>query len=153
MNAGGPVLDRVDVMAAAMAALLADDVRAVGDPDAVGIARIRCTAPGMVVGLPVLKEVFGRMGARVRPLAEDGEVVAAGAAIAELGGPIAAIVGAAPTALRLLTRLSAVASGRGGADPADPADPLARWAAEVGRLSPATPVDDAGPSFELEVHP
>ncbi len=150
MNAGGPVLDRVDVMAAAMAALLADDVRAVGDPDAVGIARIRCTAPGMVVGLPVLKEVFGRMGARVRPLAEDGEVVAAGAAIAELGGPIAAIVGAAPTALRFLTRLSAVASGRGGADPADP---LARWAAEVGRLSPATPVDDAGPSFELEVHP
>ena len=150
MNAGGPVLDRVDVMAAAMAALLADDVRAVGDPDAVGIARIRCTAPGMVVGLPVLKEVFGRMGARVRPLAEDGDVVAAGAAIAELGGPIAAIVGAAPTALRFLTRLSAAASGRGGADPADP---LARWAAEVGRLSPATPVDDAGPSFELEVHP
>ena len=150
MNADGPVLDRVDIMAAAMAALLADDVRAVGDPDAVGIARIRCTAPGTVVGIPVLKEVFGRMGARVRPLAEDGDVVAAGAAIAELGGPIAAIVGSAPTALRFLTRLSAVASGRGGADPADP---LEMWAAEVGRLSPATPVDDAGPSFELEVHP
>ena len=150
MNTGGPVIDRVDIMVAAMAALLADDVRAVGDPDAVGIARIRCTAPGVMVGLPVLKEVFGRMGARVRPLAKDGDVVTAGATVAELGGPIAAIVGAAPTALRFLTRLSAVASGRGGPDPADP---LEIWAAEVGRLSPTALVDDAGPSFELEVHP
>ena len=34
-----------------------------------------------------------------------------------------------------------------------PAEALETWAEEVGRLSPPPPVDDAGPSFELEVHP
>lgn len=150
MTAGPPILDRVDIMAAAMSALLADSARAHGDSDAVGIARVRCTARGLVVGLPVLKEVFGRMGARVRPLVGDGDVVEAGALIAEVGGPIAAIRGASPTAIRFLARLSAVASDR---VDADPADPLELWAAEVGRLSPVASVGDAGPSFELEVAP
>lgn len=150
MTTNPPILDRVDTMTAAMSALLADDARADGDSDAVGIARIRCTAPGLVVGLPVLKEVFGRMGGRVRPSVSDGEVIEAGALIAEIGGPLAAIRGASPTAIRLLTRLSSVASGF--ADEGND-DPLERWAAEVGRLSPVAPVGDAGPSFELEVDP
>jgi hypothetical protein len=145
-----PVLDRVDVMVAAMSALLADNAAATGDIDAIGIARIRCAAPGPVVGVQVMKEVFGRMGARVRPVATDGQMLAAGDLVAELGGPLAAIRGASPTALRFLTRLSALASGL--EDPA-PGDPIERWAAEVGRLSPLAPVGDAGPSFELEVHP
>ncbi len=145
-----PTLDRVDIMGAAMSALLDDGARADGDLEAVGLARIRCTVPGSVTGLPVLKEVFGRMGARVRPLVRDGDLVEAGAVIAEVGGPIAAIRGASPTAIRVLTRLSAVASGR---VDADPADQLERWAAEVGRLSPVVSVDDAGPLFELEVEP
>lgn len=148
MTAGPPTLDRVDVMTVAMSALLADGARAHGNSDAVGVARVRCTATGLVVGLPVLKEVFGRMGGRVRPLVGDGEVAEAGALIAEVGGPMAAIRGAAPTAIRFLTRLSAVASG--GVD-ADLADPLDSWAVEVGRLSPVASVGDAGPSFELEV--
>jgi len=150
MTMGPPTLDRVDIMTAAMSALLADSAQAHGDRDAVGIARVRCTATGLVVGLPVLKEVFSRMGARVRPLVGDGVVVEAGALIAEVGGPIAAIRGASPTAIRFLTRLSVVASG--GAD-ADLADPLESWASEVGRLSPVASVGDAGPSFELEVDP
>jgi hypothetical protein len=150
MTADPPPLDRVDVMAAAMSALLADAAVAMGDRDAVGIARIRCTAAGLVAGLPVLKEVFGRMGARVRPNVNDGEVAVSGALIADIGGPIAAIRGASPTAIRFLTRLSAVASGFA---ERDPDDPLEVWASEVGRLSPVAPVGDAGPSFELEVDP
>lgn len=145
-----PSLDRVDIMTAAMSALLADGARAQGQDDAVGIARIRCTAPAVVAGLPVVKEVFGRMGGRVRPLVSDGQVVAAGAVIAEIGGPLAAIRGASPTAIRFLTRLSSVASG---VAEASNDDAFERWAAEVGRLSPVPPVDDAGPSFELEVDP
>jgi len=145
-----PSLDRVDVMGAAMSALLEDGARADGDLEAVGLAHIRCTASGSVTGLMVFKEVFGRMGARVRPLVRDGDVVETGAVIAEVGGPIAAIRGASPTAIRVLTRLSAVASGRVNADPADQ---LERWASQIGRLSPVVSVDDAGPSFELEVQP
>jgi hypothetical protein len=150
MTAGLPTLDRVDIMAAAMSALLADGAQALGDRDAVGIARICCTAPGMVVGLPVLKEVFGRMGARVRPNVGDGEAVGSGNIIADIGGPIAAIRGASQTAIRFLSRLSAIASGF--AEP-DLDDALEVWASEVGRLSPVAPVGDAGPSFELEVDP
>jgi quinolinate phosphoribosyl transferase-like protein len=145
-----PVLDRVDVMVAAMAALLADNAEAAGDTDAVGIARIRCAAPGMVAGVQVMKEVFGRMGARVRVVAVDGSVLETGDVVAEMGGPLAAIGGASPTAIRFLTRLSALASGVG--EP-DPADPIEIWAVEIGRLSRVAPVGDAGPSFELEVHP
>lgn len=150
MTPSWPILDRVDIMSAAMSALMADGASAEGDRDAVGIARIRCTAPGRVVGLPVLKEVFGRFGARVRPLFQDGEVAQIGAVIAEIGGPIAAIRGASPTAIRFLTRLSAVAGAR---VQADDADPLEAWAAAIGRLSPVASVGDAGPSFELEVDP
>jgi hypothetical protein len=145
-----PVLDRVDVMVAAMSALLADRVEAAGDADAIGIARIRCAAPGMVVGVQVMKEVFGRMGARVRPISAEGQALEAGDVVAEVGGPLAAIRGASPTAIRFLTRLSALASGRG---ELDPDDPIERWAVDVGRLSRVAPVGDAGPSFELEVHP
>ncbi|MEP7060068.1 MAG: hypothetical protein ABI828_04995 [Actinomycetota bacterium] len=143
-------MDRVEVMVAAMSALLADRAQAIGDEDAVGIARIRCTAPGAVVGVPVMKEVFGRMGVRVHPIATDGQALSLGDVVAELGGPVAAIRGAAPTAIRFLTRLSAIASGL--SDPA-PGDLIESWALEFGRLSRVTSVGDAEPSFELEVHP
>lgn len=141
------MLDRVDVMVAAMSALLSDDARPHGDADAVGIARIRCTVAGAVVGLAVAKEVFGRMGGRVRVLVEEGEMVEAGVVVLEIGGPLGAIRGGAPTALRFLTRLSGVAAG---VDDLDLEDPLEVWASEVGRLSHVAPVGDAGPTFELE---
>ena len=51
----------------------------------------------MVAGLPVAKETFGRLGARFRPLVEDGARVGPGDAVGELGGPLAAMRGAAPT--------------------------------------------------------
>ncbi|MEO8476273.1 MAG: hypothetical protein ABI572_04360 [Actinomycetota bacterium] len=140
--------DRVTMMLIVMAALLADGARPVGDPDAVGFARIVAEAPGPVVGLAVAKEAFGRMGARFRPLVEEAGSVPAGAPVAEVGGPLGAIEAAAPTALRLLSRLSSVALGR--TDP-DLSDPLDRWAAATARLSPPAPVGDDGPSFHLEI--
>ena len=152
-------LDRVDIMGAVMAALIADGARpdAGADPDSVGTGALICTGPGIVAGLAVAREAFGRMGVRLRTLVDDGDHVEAGRQVAELGGPLAAMSAAAPTALRFLTRLSAIASGHAPAaadaapDPAapDPADPLDGWAA---RLSPEEPFGQDGPSFELEVH-
>ena len=153
-------LDRVDIMGAVMAALIADGARPDpgADPDSVGTGALICTGPGIVAGLAVAREAFGRMGVRLRPLVDDGDHVEAGRQVAELGGPLAAMSAAAPTALRFLTRLSAIASGHAPAAAdaaapkaadADPADPLDGWAA---RLSPEEPFGQDGPSFELEVH-
>jgi len=65
-------------------------------------------------------------------------------AVAEVGGPLAAIRGAAPLALTWLQRLSAVASG---ATPPEPGDALDAWAA---RLSAPGAVGHDGPSFRVE---
>jgi len=140
--------DRLTLMPLVMAALLADDARPSGDPDAVGFARIVVESPGRVAGIAVARETFGRMGARLRPLVDEGVRVEAGTPVAELGGPLGSIRGAAPTALRMLTRLSAVASGTAVPDPADPLDD---WAAALARLSPPVSVGDDSPSFRLEI--
>ena len=140
--------DRLTMMPLVMAALLADAARPSGDPDAVGFARIVVETPGRVAGIAVAKEAFGRMGARLRPLVDEGVRVEAGIPVAELGGPLGAIRAAAPTALRLLARLSAVASGTAAPDHADPLDD---WAAGVARLSSPVPVGDDSPSFRLEI--
>ena len=50
-------------------------------------------------------------GARTRPLVAEGATVEAAEQVAEVGGPVASIRGAAPLALTWLHRLSAVASG------------------------------------------
>ena len=63
---------------------------------------------------------------------------------AEVGGPLAAIRGAAPLALTWLQRLSAVASG---ASPPEPGDAIEAWAA---RLSAPGAVSHDGPSFRVE---
>jgi nicotinate-nucleotide pyrophosphorylase len=143
-----PPPDRLTMMPLVMAALLSDGARPTGDPDAVGTARIVADATGRVAGLAVAKEAFGRMGARCRPLADEGAAVEAGTSIAELGGPLGAIRAAAPTALRLLVRLSSIAAGT---ERPDPADPLDAWAGELARLSPPGPVGDDSPSFHLEI--
>jgi hypothetical protein len=140
--------DRVTMMSIVMAALLAEGATPVGDPDAVGTARIVAAYEGRVAGIAVAKEAFGRMGARCRPLVEDGARVTSGTTVAELGGPLGAIRGAAPTALRFLTRLSAVAAG---IDAPARGDPLDAWAAALARLSPPGPVGDDSPSFRLEI--
>ncbi len=136
--------DRLTIMPIAMAALIADRARAVGDPDEVGVAKVLAEVPATVAGLGVAKETFGRMGVRCRPLVAEGDRVVAGDVVLQLGGPIAAMRGAAPTAFGFLTRLSSIASGL---SPAAPDDPLESWAAELSR---GDPVGDDGPSFRLQ---
>ena len=145
MNDRLPSLDRVVAMTAAMQALLADAAAPSGDPDAVGVGVLRSDAVCVIAGLPVAKEAFGRLGARFRPLVEEGSDVTDGDAVAELGGPLAAMRGAAPTAIRLLVRLSAVASDRRAPELDDDLD------AYAARLSRGEPVGHDGPSFHLEV--
>jgi hypothetical protein len=140
--------DRVTMMPIVMAALLAEGATPLGDLDAVGTARIVAAHASRVAGIAVAKETFGRMGARCRPLVDEGAMVPAGAAVAELGGPLGAIRGAAPTALRFLAHLSAVAAE---IDPPAPGDPLDAWAVGLARLSPPVPVGDDSPSFRLEI--
>jgi hypothetical protein len=137
-------LDRVTAMSAAMEALLADEAVAEGDADAVGTGVLVADTGCTLAGLPVAREVFGRLGARFRPLTRDGAPVGPGEPIAELGGPLAAMRGAAPTAVRLLVRLSAIASGRRLPGPGDPLD------AYASRLSRGEPVGDDEPWFHLE---
>ena len=134
--------DRAMIVAAVMPDVLA--LRLDSDDDEVGFARIRCDGEGICAGLAVAKEILGRVGARLRPLVQEGATVRPGDAVADLGGPLAAIRGAAPLALTWLHRLSAVASG---ATPPTPGDPLESAAA---RLSGPHPVGHDGPSFHVE---
>lgn len=136
--------DRADVLAAVMPALLGSDIALPGDPDRVGGATIVAVGEGVVAGLPVVREVFGRLGARTRVLTDDGSRVVDGQVVAEVGGPLAAIHTAGPVALRFLTRLSAVAAGARAPEPGDALD------AYAARLSAPAPVGDDGPSFRLD---
>jgi nicotinate-nucleotide pyrophosphorylase len=145
MKGTSPTLDRVTAMTAAMQALLADDAEPEGDPDAVGAGVLLADAACVIAGLPVAKDVFGRFGARLRPLVDEGAGVTAGDAVAELGGPLAAMRGAAPTAIRLLVRLSAVASDRRVPELDDELD------AYAARLSGGEAVGHDGPAFHLEM--
>lgn len=145
MSEARPALDRVTAMTAAMQALLADGAEPDGDPDAVGVGVLLCDAHFRIAGLPVAKEAFGRMGARFRPLVDEGAEVTNGDVVGELGGPLAAMCGAAPTAIRLLVRLSAVASDRRVAELDDELD------AYAARLSRGEAVGDDGPAFHLEM--
>lgn len=132
-------------MTAAMQALLADRAEPSGDLDAVGAGVLLADAACVIAGLPVAKEVFGRFGARLRPLVDEGTDVTDGEAVGELGGPLAAMRGAAPTAIRLLVRLSAIASDRRVPELDDELD------AYAARLSRGEAVGHDGPAFHLEV--
>lgn len=149
MSASGtpPTLDRVTLMPIVMQALIADGAAPIGDPDDVGTARLVCERGGTIAGLPVAKEAFGRLGARLRPIVEEGEAVRPEGDVAQLGGPLAAILGAAATAIALLERCSAIASG---ALEPTPGDPLDTYAEEI-RLSQHRVVGDDGPSFRLVI--
>jgi len=133
--------DRATVIGAIMPDVLS--MRLEIADDEVGFARVVCDAGGTCVGMLVAKELFGRVGARTRPLVEEGSVIGPDQTVAEVGGPLAAIRAAAPVALTWLQRLSAVASG---ARP-QPGDALEAWAA---RLSAPGAVGHDGPSFRVE---
>jgi hypothetical protein len=143
-----PPPDKVTTMEVVMAALLADGAAPTGDTDEVGAARLLAVTRGRVAGIAVAKEAFGRMGARLRPLADEGATVEPGTPVAELGGPLGAMRAAAPTAIRFLERLSAIAAGH---KPPDPDAPLDAWASDLNRLSPSRSVGDDSPSFRLEI--
>jgi hypothetical protein len=134
--------DRATVIGAIMPGVLA--LRLDGGDNEVGVARVVCEGEGTCAGVLVAKELFGRVGARTRPLVTEGEVVGPDQPVAEIGGPLAAIRGAAPLALTWLQRLSAVASG---ATTPQPGDALDAWAA---RLSAPGTVRHDGPSFRME---
>jgi hypothetical protein len=141
VTAGLP--DRATIVAAVIDELLA--LRLDDDDDNVGGATIVCDRAGRCAGVPVLQEIMGRVGARVRPAVDDGDLVGPAQTVAELGGPLAAIRGAAPLALTWLHRLGAVASG---ATPPEPGNELDAYAA---RLSAPGAVGHDGPSFHVEL--
>jgi len=134
--------DRATVVAAIMPDVMA--IRLDVADDEVGLVRLLSEDGGVCAGLFVAKELFARVGARTRPLVGEGDVVGPAEAVAEVGGPLTAIRGAAPLALTWLRRLSAVASG---ASPPQPGDALDAWAA---RLSAPGAVRHDGPSFRVE---
>jgi hypothetical protein len=144
-----PALDRLTLLPIVMRALLADDVRPVGDPDEVGMARIICDGEGVLAGIPVAKEMFGRLGGRCRARVDEGAPLRSGDEVADLGGPLAALRGVAPTALRIIDHLSAVASGV--LEP-DHRDALDVYAAAL-RLSADASVGDHGPTFRMVIDP
>ena len=145
--------DRATILAAVMPALLTAqaaprDPAPTDDADATGADTIVAVRGCVVAGLAVAREAFARLGARCRPLVDDGAQVEAGDVVAELGGPLAAIHRAAPVALAFLGRLSAVASG---VRVADDDDGLERYAGALAgrRLSTSAAVHDDGPTFRL----
>lgn len=143
----GSPLDRLTLMPIVMEALLTAGASPLGDHDEVGTGRIVAGREGVVAGLPVGKEVFGRFGVRCRPSFDEGDRVRAGDVVARLGGPLAAMRAAAPVAIEFLERLSSVASGA--RDPGRD-EPLERYAAGL-RLSAPGVVGDDGPSFDLVI--
>lgn len=75
-----------------------------------GSARIEARAPLVVAGLEVAREVFEQTGARLEPLAADGEAVEPCSALASVEGEALAILSAERTALNFLQRLSGIAT-------------------------------------------
>jgi len=82
---------------------------AVIDEDATCQARIVVREPGVVAGLQAAAAVFEALGARLEPLAADGDRVVPGP-IARVQGPARAVLTGERLALNLLCRLSGIAT-------------------------------------------
>lgn len=101
-------------------AALAEDLNGAGDvtteavvpPGRAASGRIVARQALVVAGLPVAAEVFRQLDPSVRfvPRASEGESVPTGAALAELSGPAAPILGGERTALNFLMRLCGIAT-------------------------------------------
>jgi nicotinate-nucleotide pyrophosphorylase (carboxylating) len=96
-------------------AWLAEDVgagdattNAVIDEDATCDARILLKEPGVVCGLDIAAAVFAELGARLEPLAADGDRVHG--PVARVTGPARAVLTGERLALNLLGRLSGIAT-------------------------------------------
>jgi|YNPNPStandDraft_1061719.scaffolds.fasta_scaffold00060_33 nicotinate-nucleotide pyrophosphorylase (carboxylating) len=81
-------------------------------PDRKGAAQIRAKEPLVVAGLPVARRVFQKLDSRVQffPSAEEGQEMASGEVLAQVRGPLAAILTGERTALNFLMRLSGIAT-------------------------------------------
>ncbi|HUW66027.1 MAG TPA: carboxylating nicotinate-nucleotide diphosphorylase [Spirochaetia bacterium] len=86
--------------------------RALVVPGTQAAGRVVLREVGVVAGLPVAAEVFGRLSRDIvfRPLARDGESCPAGRVLAEIRGDAAAILGGERLALNLLQRMSGIAT-------------------------------------------
>jgi nicotinate-nucleotide pyrophosphorylase (carboxylating) len=80
------------------------------DADAVAGADVVTRRPGVVAGLPVAALVFETLGLTVKPLAADGDRIAAGDVLLSVEGPLLGLLRAERTALNFLTHLSGVAT-------------------------------------------
>lgn len=81
-------------------------------PDLMGEAHLRAKQNLVVAGLPVVARVFARLDAGLvfEPQVAEGREVAAGAVLARLSGPVAAILTGERVALNFLQRLSGIAT-------------------------------------------
>ena len=81
-------------------------------PDRKGAAQIRAKENLVVAGLPVAHRVFQKLESQVQffSVALEGQEVAPGSVLAQVRGPLAAILTAERTALNFLMRLSGVAT-------------------------------------------
>ncbi len=111
------MIDRETIVAAVMTALQ-EDLGAEGDVTSAAVipeeqtarAVILAGSEGVLAGMPVATEVFGRVGVRLRAHAEDGDRIQPGRTVAEVGGALRSILSAERTALNFLGRLSGVAT-------------------------------------------
>ena len=80
--------------------------------DAMGKARIVAREPAVIAGITIAAECFSCMdrNAILEPVSYDGSRVTEGETVAEIHGPLRAILTAERTALNLLARLSGVAT-------------------------------------------
>jgi nicotinate-nucleotide pyrophosphorylase (carboxylating) len=120
MTAAVPSPDR-EAVARAVLAALQEDLDAAGDVTSEAVipeeqtarALIVARSEGVLCGLPVAREVFSRVGARLRPGMDEGGTLRPGAEVAAVGGALRAILAAERTALNFLGRLSGVATQAG----------------------------------------
>ncbi len=105
-----PVVRRALVEDLGLAGDLTTD--AVVPPDALASGRVVARQPGRVAGIDVAAAVFAEVDRAVaaKPLAADGDDVAAGAVLAEVAGPAAPILTAERTALNVLGRMCGIAT-------------------------------------------
>jgi len=82
-------------------------------PEQQGRAVIVAKAEGVLAGLPMAEAVFKALDPSLawRPLAAEGARLSPGQAVAEIEGPLAAILRAERVALNYLTHLSGIATG------------------------------------------
>ncbi|MDQ3990696.1 MAG: hypothetical protein M3245_00075 [Actinomycetota bacterium] len=153
-------LDRAAILEAVIPALMASrGSEAVGASDipeeTTALAAVAARSHGILAGVAVAGETFARVGSRLRPVMSDGSPVRPGDVVAEVGGPLRAILAAESTALRFLADLSSLATRAAADEAPEPRSALERHAIAVGRWEPARralPEPAGGPvAFELVV--